>query len=346
MMPNTNRCGHFPGCLALLLIALIGTTQTVRAQTTRPTTRPIPQVDRLLIVSIDGLRPDLVFRCRMPNLQRLVQGGSFSFWAQTIPTANTLPSHTSMLTGVSMRKHGIDFNDERATTRPIYPRALTLFEVAKKAGYTTAMVTGKSKFMSLNKPGTIDWVWVPSGNKTTDAETADAAGAVMRLYKPQVMFLHFPGGDTTGHAHGWASKEQFAAFEGIDESLGMIFNALETSGLANSTVIIVSADHGGSGKSHGANDPRSLHIPWIAYGPGVRKNYDLTTLRNLTVKTEDTFATACFLLGLELPDGLDGRPLHHIVEGYELMREVQQPATAPAASPATLPTTPMPAGAT
>lgn len=275
-----------------------------------------------MIISIDGLRPDVLLRANAPNLRALMERGSFTMWAQTVPVAITLPSHVSMLTGVAVQKHGITFNDERATTRPIYPKATSIFELAKQAGYSTSLVSGKSKFAVFNKPGVIDWYSAPELPKTADAVVADLAGSVLRLHKPQVMMIHFPGADTAGHASGWASPEQFAAIEIIDQGLGMIFNALKTSGLEESTVIIVSADHGGSGKSHGANDLRSLHIPWICAGPGIRKNLDLATFRELTVRTEDTFATACFFMGIPLPPETDGKPIVQIIANRELLQSV------------------------
>jgi arylsulfatase A-like enzyme len=61
---------------------------------------------------------------------------------------------------------------------------------------------------------------------------------------------------------------------------------------------------------------RSLNIPWIAYGPGIRKNFDLTSLRT-TINTTDTFATACYLLGIPLPPDIQGKPQLPIVEGYQ-----------------------------
>jgi predicted AlkP superfamily pyrophosphatase or phosphodiesterase len=306
----------------LAALILLGLSAISFAQTTRP----IPQVDHVLIISIDGLRPDVLLRADAPNIKRLYQNGSFTFWAQTVPVAITLPSHTSMLTGVPVETHHITFNDERATTRPIYPNAKTIFEVAKEAGYTTAMVTGKSKFMALAKPNTIDWISAPEDPKTTDATVGENARAMIRDHKPQLMFLHFPGVDTTGHAKGWASPEQFTALEAIDAQLRTIFDTMAEAGLSDSTVIILSADHGGSGRSHGAGDVRSLNIPWIAYGPGIRKNFDLTSLRT-TINTTDTFATACYLLGIPLPPDIQGKPQFPIVEGYQLLRNTPPTAS-------------------
>jgi predicted AlkP superfamily pyrophosphatase or phosphodiesterase len=287
------------------------------------TTQPIPAVEHVIIISIDGLRPDIMLRAETPTLHRMMRDGAFTAYAQTVPMAITLPSHVSMLTGVSVEKHGITFNDERATTRPIYPNATTIFEVAKTGGLTTALVSGKSKFMAMNKPGSIDWLWAPENAKTTDEDVVKSAVEVLTQRKPNLMFVHFPGADTAGHADGWASPQQFAAIEKIDANVGTLLETLKATGLAESTVVILSADHGGSGKQHGANDPRSLYIPWIAVGPGVRKNFDLTNLRDLTVHTEDTFATACYLLGQPLPEGTDGKPVFQIVENAPLLRRAQ-----------------------
>jgi predicted AlkP superfamily pyrophosphatase or phosphodiesterase len=306
--------------------ALAATVMLLASMASGQTTRPIPQIRRVMVVSIDGLRPDVMLRANTPTLHGLMRSGAFSTYAQTVPVAITLPSHVSMLTGVSVERHGITFNDERATTRPIYPNATTIFEAAKKGGLTTALVSGKSKFMALNKPGSIDWLWAPESAKTTDADVSEYAGKVLAEHRPDFMFVHFPGADTAGHASGWASPEQFDAVEKIDAALGTLLAEVKSLGLTDSTAVIVSADHGGSGKTHGANDPRSLYIPWIASGTGIRKNFDLTNLRDLTINTTDTFATACFLLGLDYDPTIDGKPLYQIVEGYELLRPTTTPA--------------------
>jgi len=85
-------------------------------------------------------------------------------------------------------------------------------------------------------------------------------------------------------------------------------DALVSAGIAERTVVILTADHGGAGKTHGPDDPRSRHIPWIVVGPHVRPG-DLTGLPDLAVNTEDTCATACYLLGLSQLPYFDGKPV-------------------------------------
>jgi arylsulfatase A-like enzyme len=117
-----------------------------------------------------------------------------------------------------------------------------------------------------------------------------------------------------GHAKGWGSHEQLATIEQTDTQLARVFQALDQAGIRASTFVLVTADHGGAGITHGADDPRSRHIPWIVTGPGVKKNFDLTQIAALEVRTEDTCATACWLLGLPQLKNFDGHPVRDAFE--------------------------------
>jgi len=258
---------------------------------------------RVLVISVDGLRPDLALLADCPNLRGLMRRGAYTMWAQTTDWGITLPSHTSMLTGRRIANHGVTWNgnDVPAGIEYQHPQCPTLFQLAKEAGYSTAIVAGKLKFRTLARPGTVDWLSLPEDSSRDDEVTADAAVALIGEYAPRVMLLHLARVDSAGHREGWGSPEQLAAVETADACIGRVLAALEQRGVLDETLIIVSADHGGFGKSHHGGDPRGLHIPWIAAGPGVRAGYDLTRERDLVVKTEDTFATACVFLGIELP---------------------------------------------
>jgi arylsulfatase A-like enzyme len=330
-------------CFALLLVALLlptgvptsparaaddKKTQPPATRPTVPATRPIAAVRHVIIISCDGLRPDVLLRADAPNLRRMMARGSFTLWARTIPIAITLPSHTSMLTGVYPEKHGITWNDDEPEMG--YPKVPTLFALAKKAGYTTAIATGKSKFSTLSKPGTVDWMNIPiaqrvegknevKGTMFEDAVVAKQASEIIASHQPNVMFIHFPGPDKIGHSLGWGTPEQVAIVREVDAGIGRILDTIERERMADSTVVIVSADHGGAVKGHGGvaegkpiDDPRSRAIPWICAGAGVREDYDLTREPKLTVNTVDTFATACWLLAIP-PGDVDGKPVKQIL---------------------------------
>jgi predicted AlkP superfamily pyrophosphatase or phosphodiesterase len=263
---------------------------------------------------VDGLRPDMALRADMPTVRDMLKHGAFTFWARTTAVAITLPSHTSMLTGVTPTKHGITWNDDKPHGDLVYPRYPTLLEVAHKAGFTTAMAAGKSKFNTLAKPGTLDWTFVPGQEKVNDQIVANHAVAMIHEHTPQVMFVHLPDVDGAGHKFGWGSNEQIKAIENADAQIRRVLDALDKEHLRDQTLIIVTADHGGAGLGHGADDPRSRHIPWIAVGPGVRQNFDLTLCPKLEVHTEDSFATACWFLNIPLAEGLDGKMVAEILQ--------------------------------
>lgn len=275
--------------------------------------RPVPAISRVLIVRVDGLRPDLLLRAKTPTLHRLMREGTFTMWARTAAVAVTLPSHVSMLTGVAPEKHGIVWNTNLPPERRIYPAWPTLFELARGAGYTTAMAAGKSKFSALEKPGTLTWSYVPGEAAISDGAVADTALRWIVRYAPQVLFVHLPTVDTVGHDRGWGSPEQLSAIEAADGCIGRILAGLSRRGVLDSTVVVVSADHGGAGRTHGPGDPRSLEIPWIVSGPGIARDRDLTTNGDLEIRTEDTFATVCWLLGITPPKPIDGHPVTQIL---------------------------------
>lgn len=300
-----------------LLVLLVGaSTAAALAQFAVPVrkpTRPIPAIEHVLVISIDGLRPDRALLADTPTLHALIREGAFTMWARTTAVSITLPSHTSMVTGVTPRKHGIEWNADLPLKEPIYPKVPTVMEMATRAGYVTAMIAGKVKFGTLNKPGTITHVFVAADPGTNDMVAAHAEEVITR-YKPDFLFVHFPDVDAVGHAKGWGSPEQLAKIGETDRELARVLAALDQAGIRQSTFVLVTADHGGAGLTHGPEDARSRTIPWIAVGPGVKKNFDLTQLADLTVNTEDTCATACYLLGLPQQPYFDGKPVYQAFE--------------------------------
>ena len=149
-----------------------------------------------------------------------------------------------------------------------------------------------------------------------------------------MMLVHLPSVDNRGHQNGWASKQQMKAIADADAAIGQLVQALAGHRAGGRDPADRQLRPRSAGKNHGPDDPRSRHIPWIAVGPGVRHGVDLTTYPKLTVNTEDTFATACWALGIPptVPD-MDGVPVKVILEpkdqglGTELLHLA--PALAP-----------------
>jgi len=133
--------------------------------------------------------------------------------------------------------------------------------------------------------------------------------------------IHFGEPDVAGHAHGMFSPEKMQALANSDAALGVIVNAIKDAGLLDTSVIILTADHGGHDRTaeelaqmakpgvppqpgtHGSASPEDVTIPWIAWGAGARKHFTITA----PVVLYDTAATALWLLGIPLPESFWGR---------------------------------------
>ncbi len=273
------------------------TATLIPSETTTPT--PPPYATRVLILSIDGLRPDAIALAPMPNLLALMQNSAYALNAQTIYPSVTLPSHASMLGGVCPSKHGVDWNDY--TPSKGYALGTDLFDIAHAAGLQTVMHVGKEKLQQITEPSSLDiFTYVNDRDLIVTQRLLDDF--------PQdfgVLFIHFPLVDGMGHVYGWMSPQQLSVAFRADEALGNLLAELDARGLRDETLDIITADHGGHNTRHGTDLSEDMTIPWIVSGPGVQPK-QLTT----QVHTMDTAATAAFMLGLPIPPEWDGVPVY------------------------------------
>ncbi len=260
-----------------------------------PTFAPTPIPPKVVIISVDGLRPEALLQADAPNIKALAQRGSYTWKAQTVFPSVTLPAHASMLSGYPPEAHGITWNDYQPARGTI--TVTTIFSLAHTAGLRTVMVVGKEKFAHLDAPGSVDaYVFATHG----DQDVADQAIAQIQSGF-DLLFVHFPNNDYFGHSYGWMSETQIAQLARTDEAVGRLLAALP----ANTTVILT-ADHGGHGLLHGADIPEDMTIPWIIAGPDILPDHELTS----PVTVMDTATTAAYVLGLTLPPDAEGKMVY------------------------------------
>jgi predicted AlkP superfamily pyrophosphatase or phosphodiesterase len=256
----------------------------------------------VVVISIDGLRPDAIRAFGAKTLLRLMAEGSYSLTARTILPSKTLPSHTSMLTGVDADQHGITWNDEQVDEHG-HVDVPTLFGIAKGQGLRTAAFFSKTKFHHLEAPNTIDYVRSPKGGVLDSRwEATRTVREVEKLLEskqaaPDVMFVHIGEPDFAGHLFGWMGRAYGNAVRAADNAVAEILDDAEDRFGKGNYTVIVTADHGGHGRNHGSSDPRDTTIPWIVWGQGVQQGAELPT----DIRTMDTAATALWVLGLEAP---------------------------------------------
>ena len=283
---------------------------------------PATSVTRhVIVVSVDGLRPDAIARFGAPTLQRLIQEGSYSLSARTIDPSRTLPSHTSMLTGLAPEQHHVLWNNV-ATAKAGTIDLPNIFSVARSHGYRTAAFFSKAKFQPLQLEGTLDYSQAPGGlfGKWSAARTIDDVAVYLETSKPNLLFVHLPDPDSSGHSSGWMSAGYGRGVLAADAAIGRLLDLADRSFGTGQYSIVVTADHGGHGHGHGSSDPQDVTIPWIAWGQGVKPG----ALSSPAIRTMDTASTALWLLGVQCPSDWAGSAVvgaYHAVAAASVSRD-------------------------
>lgn len=112
---------------------------------------PAAGAEHVVLVSIDGFAAYHLTNeaLELPNIRRLIREGAWAASSETVFPSVTHPSHTTILTGVEPRLHGVLSNGltNRETGESFHPtnkprkeivQVPTLFDAAKKKGLATA----------------------------------------------------------------------------------------------------------------------------------------------------------------------------------------------------------------
>lgn len=267
--------------------------------------------DHLVIIGIDGLGSyGLQGSAKLPNIERLRQAGAYTYHARGVMPTSSSPNWASMIMGAGPEQHGVTSNDWKPDKFEIPPTATgpegifpTIFGLlrAQRPASKIVFFSEWHDFARLLERKAIDEVYL--GESAED--TAEHAAAAILKLKPNLVFVQFDHVDHAGHKFGHETPEYFAAVEKADALIGKILAALREAGIYERTVVLVTADHGGTGKKHGQAVLRELEIPWTIAGPGVARGKQIQS----PVNTYDTAATAAYVLGLRTPEAWIGRPV-------------------------------------
>jgi predicted AlkP superfamily pyrophosphatase or phosphodiesterase len=289
-------CAPLSGCVPGASVIRSGPQPAAYASTIAAAPLPGTLSEHVVVISIDGLRPDAIERFGAGTLQRLMREGSYSLRARTILPSITLPSHTSMLTGEEPETHGITWNDNRTETEGTVGTP-TVFSLAHVEGLHTAAFFSKGKFHHLLIPGSVNFAVAPEGNgKWLAGRTAAHVEDYLEEARPNLLFVHLGDADYAGHTVGWMSWVYGWAVRHADGAVARVLAAADRAYGEGNYTVLVTADHGGHDRTHGSDDARDVTIPWIAWGKGIRAGgAELPA----GIHTTDTAATALRLLGVE-----------------------------------------------
>jgi predicted AlkP superfamily pyrophosphatase or phosphodiesterase len=260
--------------LGIALVAMSGPAYTL--DTVRP--------DRhLVVISVDGLMPRRYTSpspARIPHIRGLMPHGVWADGVHGVLPSVTYPSHTTLITGVPPRDHGIIDNGE------FDPEGLgsgawmdfagdikvpTIVGAARGAGLRTAVVQwpvsvgmradaivprffldnhprSLSMIKALSTPQLLESFEAARGKPLewplTDEHKVEIATWLLRTQQPHVLLVHLVNNDGYHHSYGPDSPEALAATERADEQIGRIIEGIRAAGLSERTYVAVVSDHG------------------------------------------------------------------------------------------------------
>lgn len=247
--------------------------------------RPGAAPEHVVIVSIDGLRPEFYLGAYdAPELKDMAVRGACARSVESVFPSSTYPAHATIVTGVPPARHGIYANTtwtERGSTRDWYwfaksLRARTLWQAATEKGLKVAIT-----YWPTSVGAQVNWVlgeiWDPDDKETVrrlatsaspgllaelalgvgipqekialdraaiDGFVSRAAGYVFRKYRPNLQLVHLLNVDEVQHHEGPDSPEVARAVRLQDENIARIRRAIDASGVADRTTLLVVGDHG------------------------------------------------------------------------------------------------------
>ena len=270
-----------------------------------PDVSPTP-VRRVVLVVLDGLRPDAMSRFELFHLQRLALRGAATFTARTVSPSVTACAMASLLTGARPEIHGLQsdrFHLPRSRG-PVHPLPRVLADHSLPTSAFQAAVPLLLGGLAQRLAGVLG----VGEARFTGLGASDVLAAARRTLERQrrgLVLMHWPDADRAGHQHGWMSPEYAMATARMDDTLGRLARLLELDDPA--TLLIAMADHGGGGralKHHDSDHPLDMTIPVVLAGGAV-----VTGPLGPGVSLLDVPATVLWALGIPRPDSYVGRPL-------------------------------------
>ena len=220
-----------------------------------------------LVIGVDGLDGTELARLETPTLDVLRRHALWTDTATTQLTGDTLsgPGWTSVLTGVETTDHGVTANADYDERNPDFPTFLARLAAA---GVPSAVAVQWEDLFEIVEPD--------SYAESVSGDMAVVTAGMERLLvegEEDLYFVHLDDVDQAGHASGFSADnpEWVAAVTDVERAIDRFLAALTARpAIAEEQwLIVLTADHGGSGTTHGDRTPDSQTVPLIVAGPAV-----------------------------------------------------------------------------
>lgn len=234
-------------------------------------------MNKVVLISIDGMRPDGLKACGNDYLEELMKKSSYTFDGRTVYPSITLPCHLSMFHSVPPERHGTTSNDYVKPVRPVSG----LFEQIKGAGMKTAMYYGWEPLREIGRPTSLiasEYINAYSFEHT-DAMLTERALNYINMAKPDFVFLYMVETDEKGgHDSGWMSDTYLDYIKHAIDNVKRVINEV-----GDEYTVIVTADHGGHERMHGTDLPEDMTIPLFFCGKQFKQGVELSGVSILDI---------------------------------------------------------------
>ena len=295
-----------------------------------------PAIEHIVLISIDTCRADRLScygyeRGTTPHIDA-VAGGATLFENVLSPVPMTLPAHATMLTGTNPPYHGSHDN----LRYRLAPSNVTLAESLRPHGFRTGAIVStfvldaqfgldqgfESYHDRFEQPAARPMAAERKGDETTrlalkwlDAHKDERFFLFLYYYDP-----HDDYEPPEPFAGRFADDPYGGEIAFTDHCVGQVIDKLKTLGLYDSTLLIITADHGEMLGEHG--EPAhayfiyqsALRVPLIIKPPGAGPAQRLQTLAGIV----DVVPTVCSLVGIDPPPNVSGMDLSAALHGHEL----------------------------
>ena len=241
---------------------------------------------KVVLIFVDGMRPDALVN--IPEVAAMKAASTHCLAATTVMPSVTLPCHMSLFHSVDPDRHGTTTNIYMPQVRPI----AGLCEVLARAGKKCAMFYDWEELRDLTRPASLVKAYFRRGNLLgyagIDAELTQNALDYLATGEADFTLIYMGEPDAAGHNFGWMGEEYLAAVGRCWHNIDRIRQSL-----GKDYTVIVTADHGGHGRSHGCDIPEDMTIPILFEGPAFSAD---TAMEGVNIK--DLAPTITTLLGV------------------------------------------------
>lgn len=247
----------------------------------------------VVLVGIDGAG-NYIRSAKTPTIDGLFERGAGTFFAETAFPTNSAECWGSMLIGVDTDIHGLD-NDYVESGKvfddSVHP---TIFRLIRNA-HPDAVIGAYSNWDPINT-GIVGNCPRVDLSTCDDDELTDRVCDYVKSSKPEFLFVQLDNVDHMGHTYGYGSDDYYRMIEHEDANVAKIIAAIDEAGIAEDTLVLVTADHGGIGHDHGGPTDEEKYVFFVAAGKTVPHG------AKIEMRVADIPSIVAYALGVEFPD--------------------------------------------